>query len=327
MSSPKRKLKKIVSLELKPTTPFNFDATFHKPDHFPSSDNYWQPGIRWQTWFWQNKQLGLKFINQGQVNRPKLLVEVYFHQSLNQDFLSSLTKEVEYRFNLDLCLQPFYQKFKNSPVLGSTIKRWKGMKPGHPNSLYEYLIIGVVLQNATVKRSIQMFRVLLENYGRLLEYDGQNLWSFWKPGGLKKVKEASLRSLKIGYRAKSIKRIDDYFAQEKIDELELRQQDQESQRKELLNLYGVGPATAWYLLFDVFHHYNFFDYVSPWEQKIYSKLFFNQDPDEPVSTKKLLNHFNKYRPYQQLAVHYLWEDLWWKRKTKSIPWLEKLIRQ
>ncbi len=36
--------------------------------------------------------------------------------------------------------------------------------------------------------------------------------------------------------------------------------------------------------------------------------------------------FEKFREYKQLAVHYIWEDLWWKRKNANIPWLEKLIR-
>ena len=73
-----------------------------------------------------------------------------------------------------------------------------------------------------------------------------------------------------------------------IDECELRGKDGEAQRRDLLKLYGVGPATAWYLLFDVFHHTDFFDHISPWEQKIYSKLFFDADPDQPVPVKQLL---------------------------------------
>jgi 3-methyladenine DNA glycosylase/8-oxoguanine DNA glycosylase len=91
-------------------------------------------------------------------------------------------------------------------------------------------------------------------------------------------------------------------------------------------MYGVGPATVWYLLFDVFHHWDFFNHISPWEQKIYSKIFFNKDPEKPVPVEKLLKHFDKFGEYKQLAVHYIWEDLWWKRKNENIPWLEKLIR-
>ena len=46
-------------------------------------------------------------------------------------------------------------------------------------------------------------------------------------------------------------------------------------------------------------------YSLSWEQlgKIYSKLFFDQEPDHPVPVKQLLAHFEKYGAYKQLAVH------------------------
>lgn len=320
------KLKKVKVVEVTPTTPFNFDATFHKPDHFTSGDNHWEPGIRWQTWLWQGEPLGLKFVNSGSVDQPQIKLKIYANKQLTPAFLASLIEEVKYRYNLELDLSNFYHQFKNDPVLGSIIKKLRGMRPGHPSSLYEYLIIGIVLQNATVRRSIQMFTALLENFGTLLEYDGQKLWCFWPPGGLTHVTEQTLRDMKMGYRAKSIKKIDDYFAARHMDEFELRGQSREVQMEELLKLYGIGPATVWYLLFDVFHHWDFFNHISPWEQKIYSKVFFDQDPDNPVPVEKLLKHFEKYCDYKQLAVHYIWEDLWWKRKNENIPWLEKLIR-
>ena len=320
------KLKKVKSIEIKPTSPFDFDSTFHKPDHFTSGDNEWKPGIRWQTWNHEGKCLGLKFENKGTASKPKILLQIYSTTRLSEKCVNSLVKEIKYRYNLGLDLTDFYKKFKNKKVLGPIIEKWYGMRPGHPSSLYEYLIIGIVLQNATVRRSVQMFQALLENYGKSLEFDGKKLWCFWNPGDLQDITEDELRLLKVGYRAKSIKRIDEQFARGEIDEQDLRSKDLETQKEELLDLYGVGPATVWYLLFDVFHHWHFFDHVSPWEQKIYSKLFFDKDPEKPVSVKKLLKYFKKFEPYQQLAVHYIWEDLWWKRKNESIPWLEKLIR-
>jgi len=311
---------------LRPTAPFNFDATFHKPDHFTSGDNYWKPGVRWQTWWWKEKNFGLKFKNKGTIEKPKILLTVYAASKLDKKLLDSLVKEIKYRYNLDIDLGDFYKHFSKDKVLSPIIQKWRGMRPGHPSSLYGYLIVGIVLQNATVRRSIQMFKTLLEKYGKPLEFNGKKLWCFWSPGALKNVTEEELRTLKVGYRAKSIKRIDNHFARGLMDEQELRYKDRETQIKELLKLYGVGPATVWYLLFDVFHHWDFFNHVSPWEQKIYSKLFFNQDPEDPVSVEKLLKHFEKYGDYKQLAVHYIWEDLWWKRKNEHVPWLEKLIR-
>ena len=320
------KLRLIKNVTVEPTAPFDFDSTFHKPDHFTSGDNYWEPGIRWQTWEWESRRFGLKFQNKGTTDKPKLQIEIFLENGVNDEITTSLVNEIKYRYNLELDLSDFYKALGKDEILGPIIKRWRGMRPGHPSSLYEYLIIGVVLQNASVRRSIQMFKALLENYGTLLEYDGKQLWCFWTPGGLQKVTEAELRALKVGYRAKSIKKIDDYFAQSVMSEAELRQKDRDTQMNELLKLFGVGPATVWYLLFDVFHHWDFFNHVSPWEQKIYSKLFFNRDPEDPIEVKKILKHFERFGDYKQLAVHYIWEDLWWKRKNETIPWLEKQIR-
>lgn len=319
-------LTRVHSARLTPTAPFNFDATFYKPDHFTSGDNHWQPGTRWQTWCWQDRQLGLKFSNRGSVDSPAIQVDVYHATPLDDVFLESLLSECRYRYNLDLDLTGFYAAFGQDGVLGPIIERLRGMRPGHPSSLYEYLIIGIVLQNATVRRSIQMFQALLGHYGTLLEFDGQSLWCFWPPGGLAAATEDDLRALKVGYRARSIKRVDDAFAAGQVDEMALRQADVETQKKELLKLYGVGPATVGYLLSDVFHQWGFFDHISPWEQKIYSKVFFDRDPEDPAPVEALLAHFEQFGDHKQLAVHTIWEDLWWRRKHEPVPWLEKLIR-
>ncbi len=327
MKKPLR-LKFVKTVKVRPTKPFVFDPTFHKPDHFTSGDNLWEPGVRWQTWNWNGIPLGLKFVNKGTISNPLIDIGVFANKNLPKSFVDSLIKEIKYLYNLELDLADFYKTFKNDRVLGPIIKRWRGMRPGQPSSLYEYLIIGFVLQNATVRRSMQMFQALLEKYGTPLEYDGKRLWCFWTAGELHKqrVTEAQLESLKVGYRAKFIKKVDERFARGKIDEQLLRGQSRDIQVDKLLSIYGVGPATIWYLLFDIFHHWDLFNHISPWEQKIYSKLFFNRDPENPISTEKLLKHFEKYGDYKQLAVHYIWEDLWWKRKNEHIPWLEKLIR-
>jgi len=319
-------LSKTNTVEITPSTPFAFDPTFHKPDHFTTGDNLWEPGTRWQTLNWQGIPLGLKFANNGTVDNPRILLEIYSETRLPGHVIDSLVNEIRYRYNLDLDLAGFYKGLQKDALLVPIIERLRGMRPGHLSSLYEYLIIGIVLQNATVRRSIQMFQVLLANYGTLLEFDGKELWCYWSPGRLQDVSEEELRALKVGYRAKFIKRIDDYFSQGLIDENELRKEDRDTQMRELLKLYGVGPATVWYLLFDVFHHWDFFNHISPWEQKIYSKLFFDKDPENPVPVDKLLKYFERYGKYKQLAVHYIWEDLFWRRESEHIPWLEKEIR-
>lgn len=313
--------------ELFPRAPFNFDATMHKPDHFPSADNAWEPRIRWQTMLWQKRPLGLKFEDQGTVNQPKISLSIWSTEEFDHHFFTSLTDEITYRYTLQLDLAEFNQGFGNDPQLGPIINRWQGMRPLNHSSLYEYLIIAIVLQNATVRRSVNMMQMLFENYGTLLVYDDKTLYCFWEPEVIDQATEQDLRDLKIGYRAKSVKRVSGAFVKNEIDEFELRRKSREEQREALLGLYGIGPASVGYILSDVFHHLDELNHISPWEQKIYSKLFFDAVPDKLIPVDTLLRLFDeRFGQYKMLAVHYMWEDLFWKRKYQRIAWLEKLIR-
>jgi 3-methyladenine DNA glycosylase/8-oxoguanine DNA glycosylase len=314
-------------LELSPEAPFNFDATMHKPDHFPSGDNQWQPGVRWQTMLWKGKALGLKLENRGATEEPKILLTIWSQERLSRDFTDVLAEEISYRCNLQLGLFEFNRKFSDDPRLSPIIKRWQGMRPANYGSLYEYLVIAIVLQNATVRRSVAMMQALFERFGTRLSYDDKELFCFWQPESLRLVPEQELRDLKVGYRAKSILRVSEALAKREIDEYRLRSGTIDQQREALLGIYGIGPASVGYILFDVFHQWNELSHISPWEQKIYSKLFFDTGPDDPKSVKELKEYFERhFGGYKMLAVHYIWEDLFWRRQNESIPWLEKLIR-
>ena len=315
------------SLLLYPVAPFHFDSSLHKPDHFPSTDNRWQPGVRWQTMLWQGVPLGLKYEDAGTLEEPAVRLNVWSEHPLDEDFLQSLAQEIDWRQNLSLDLAKFYTCFSADPQLGPVVRRWRGMRPLNVGSLYEYLIIAIVLQNATVRRSVNMLQALFEAFGTSVEYDGQVLSCFWWPEALQSISEEQLRALKIGYRAKSILRVSRAFYKGEIDEFALRSASLEEQREALLRLYGIGPASVGYILFDVFHRRDDFRHISPWEQKIYSKMFFDRNPEDAVPVPELLALFEqRFSPWRMLAVHYLWEDLWWRRVHEPVEWLEQLIR-
>jgi len=78
------------------------------------------------------------------------------------------------------------------------------MRNSSVNNLYELLIIAVLLQNVTVRRTVQMTNALLDNYGTKLKFEGKEIFAIWLPEKLNNVSEKELRDLKIGYRANSI---------------------------------------------------------------------------------------------------------------------------
>lgn len=327
------KLKKITTVSIIPTIPFDFDSTIYKPAHFASNDMKWEKGKRWKTMFWRNERLGLIIENKGAVEKPRIRLSIYSNKVLSEEFLDSVVEEIKWRFNMDLDLKSFYEDAKKDKFLEPVIKRLYGMRPMHHGSLYEYLIISILLQNTIVKRSISMMQSLFENYGKLLEYDNQKLWCFWDPKSVATIREEELRALKVGYRAKFIKKISVSFARKEIDELSLRRQSKDKQEDAILSIYGVGPVSLNIIMFEVFNHMDYLNYIPPWEQKIYTKLFFTKDYERQlVSTDAMLKFFDRWAKWKRLAVNYVWEDLWWtrlrrqERKNKNIPWLEKLIR-
>jgi len=320
-------LSKVSIKKLHPTSPFHFDATFYKPDHFPTPDNIWRPGIRWQTMRWAGIPLGLKFENKGTLEKPEICLFIFATQPLNETYLADLINEIRYRYSLDQDLTSFYRRFSSDEQLGPVISRWRGMRDLNCSSLYEYLMIAIVLQNATVRRSVSMMSNLLQKYGDLLEFDGQRLQCFWEPETIATVTESDLRTLKVGYRAKTIRRLTETFVSDKVNEQRLRHEAYEIQRRVLLDLYGIGPASVGYILSAVFHHVDELQHISPWEQKIYSKLFFGCDPQEPIPAKDLIIYLTDlYGGYRAIAIHYFWEDLFWKWKNGEAEWLNDLIK-
>ncbi|MBI4359124.1 MAG: hypothetical protein HY577_00840 [Candidatus Nealsonbacteria bacterium] len=314
-------------LDIVPTKPFHFDSTFFKPGHFPSKDMRWQSGKRWQTMLWKGQKLGTVFENAGKTGSPKVKVSVFSEKKLSPEFIDSVKNEVIWRYNLDLNLSGFYRSVTKDPLLKPIIEKFHGLRPMHHGSLYEYLIIAIVLQNATVRRSVYMMQTLFENYSRRLEFAGEKLWCFWEPKVLAQASEQKLRQLKMGYRAKFLIKVSEPFAAGTLDEMKLRKEGAAEQAEALISLYGIGPASVDYIMSDAFHRWDFLNHISPWEQKIYNHIFFNQNWEKKlVPVDRMLKRFDKWGEWKNLAVHYVWEDIWWKRRNQHIPWLEKLVR-
>ena len=67
------------------------------------------------------------------------------------------------------------------------------------------------------------------------------------------------------------------------------------------------------------------EYCYKKQQKILSKLLFNK---ELVPVEEIIEYVNsKWGGWSSLAVHYVWEDIFWQRKQgNKIKWLDKEIR-
>jgi DNA-3-methyladenine glycosylase II len=316
------RLHEVATLDVVPTQPFAFDPTFHKPDHFPSQDTAWEPGVRWQTLRLGDQSFGLRIEDAT----PNVRVHVWARGRVSGQLLGTVAEELSWRANLRLDLADFERCARRDPALAPVLRRWRGMRPMHLGSLYEYLVIAIVLQNATVRRSVQMLQALFQRYGTRLRFDGRDLYGFWGPTALAGSAEEELRALKVGYRARSLLHVSEAIARGDVDEAALRHATSDEQRAALLSLYGIGPASVGYILVDVFHAFDELGHISPWEQRIYSRLLTDGSAGEPLPVSVLLERAARWSPWRALALHYLWEDLFWRHKTEGVEWLAPLVR-
>ncbi|MCG3165651.1 MAG: hypothetical protein POELPBGB_01419 [Bacteroidia bacterium] len=320
----KLKLNNSIKFSLKPTSPFAFEGTFYKPSHFPTPDRKYSDNVYWQSLNFKNQLYGIKLKSIGTTAKPNIEGTLYYNGKVTDKTIEEIKNELSFRFDLNANLSEMIDLGKRDDLLTQAMKTRKGMRVCTPYSLYEFLVITTVLQNTTVRRSVQMMNNLFTTYGTLLKFDDVELYGFWNIDALNNASEEDLRNLKLGYRAKIFKKQAEMFLTDKYVTEKLRTLSKENLRKTLLAIYGVGPASVQYLLFEVFHFYDACEFLPPWEQKIYSQLLFSQDI---VDSEKILKRIHeRWGKWKMLAMHYIFEDLFWRHKQENIPWLKQLIR-
>jgi 3-methyladenine DNA glycosylase/8-oxoguanine DNA glycosylase len=257
---------------------------------------------------------------------PIIRISIYSENNLDEDDKKEIINELNWRYGFNEDLTEFFNKFKEDKFLKEPIKRLRGIRLNCANSLYELLMILIVLQNVTIKRTMQMMNNLLNDYGVKLMFDGKELFAYWLPDKIAQISEENLKALKLGYRAKMIKSISEEFAKGNIEEHAIREMEIEQAKKELTKLYGVGPATAQIIVSEYLRKYDMFDLKGRfWEQKLLSRVLFNK---ELVPAAKIINLLNKrYGKWQVLAYYYIFSDLFWRNKEKKIDWLEREMRR
>lgn len=320
----KDQLIKQVTVYIEPTKPFCFEGTFFKPSHFPSKLVIYDGNKLYQAIEVGKHVFGIEIFGSGP-NSQKVGVGIYSKKAVSDSLKEAIKRELATRYNLDGDAGDFIKEYENDSLLSEPIKRWGGMRPSVAYSLYGFLMVATMLQNTTIKRTVQMMDALLGKYGKKLVFAGKEVFAIWSPEDMEKVAESELRDLRIGYRAKNIKRISNSFVTKQVSEELLRSiKNKEDVKKALLEIYGVGPQSVTYLLFEAFHFYDALDHLSPWEGKIVSMLLYG---NKTTNTKRILKDVEKrWGKWKMLAIHYIFEDLFWRRKMEHIPWLEEEIR-
>lgn len=283
--------------------PFNFTYTVKKPSHFYSSLEYYDDDaeVFYRALRINEKPVGIKMhaAKDGK-SECGIIADVFSKHELNKEDSEELKRRIVRSYGLDEDIREFYSSVKDQklkPVIG----RMRGMRNSCIENLYEILNISVILQNTTVKRSEQMMKSLLDNFGNRVRFDGVELDVFYDPKTIAKSEEARLRELKLGYRAKFIMGLSEYFSSHPGIEANIGNMNFNDASSELQKINGIGPYSASIALFAYNRHPNFINF-DVWNRKILADFIFGKEVEKEVLEAKCEKLWGRFKGYAALYV-------------------------
>lgn len=178
---------------------------------------------------------------------------------------------------------------------------------------WECIISFIISANNNIPRIKKIIERICMEYGKKIQFDGNNYYTFPSPKQLAKANVEDLRKLGLGFRDKRVFNTtqminDKIFDLEKIEQMENSALIEE----ELLKLDGVGPKVANCIMLFSLRRFDVFP-IDVWVRRVMNELYIHNEDEEKVS-KKLLKKLaeEKFLGIQGIAQQYLF---YWKRET------------
>lgn len=288
------------TFRLKAVPPYSFSLTVHKPAGWSLLTPFemFERDTLWTTTRTHSgKMLGLKLRSVGTVEKPQISCKLFSGKKPNTKEREELSETVAWTLSLKEDIREFYALAERDPLVKLLMKDLYGMRRTKRPDIFPQLILAVTLQMAPIKRSDQMMKLLIKNYGVKTRFDGREI-SYWPSP--ERIAKAEVRELedrcKLGYRAKTLKGIAEAVCKAFPTLQELEKMPPEKTNDTLMKLKGIGEYSA--------------DIVSPhpgfaldvWSAKIFSMLILGQKTESPRDTisnlKKIAaERWGKWRGY------------------------------
>ncbi len=220
-------------------------------------------------------------------------LEKYF--DLNRDYKTIINK-----------LEIIDDNLKNSILYGKGIRILN-------QDLWETIISFIISANNNIPRIKGIIERICKSYGKRIEYNGKDYYSFPSPEELSKASVEDLRKLGLGFRDERVYETTQLIASGKFDLNSLYNISTYDAREKLLTLAGVGPKVAdCILLFSDLKRFDVFP-IDVWVRRVMNELYIH-NPDENKVSKKEIQKIadEKFGALQGIAQQYLF---YWKREA------------
>jgi len=169
-------------------------------------------------------------------------------------------------FQLDLDLNAVLASFDRDPVIGSAVRRCRGLRILLQEP-WECLISYICATNTNIPAVKKRVALLAQEYGSEIIGGAFPAFAFPAPGELAGACNDDLRLCRLGYRAPYVCETIERIAADPGWEERLSAMPYEEARRELMSLKGVGPKAADCVLLFAFGKYEAFP-VDVWIRRI-----------------------------------------------------------
>ncbi len=180
--------------------------------------------------------------------------------------------------------------------------------------LWETIISFIISANNNIPRIKGIIERLSKNYGKKIEWNGKEYYTFPTPEELKNVTVEEYRSLGLGFRDIRLYETTKMILDKEIDLEKLQNNPNTIEvREKLLSLSGVGPKVAdCILLFSTLKRFEVFP-IDVWVRRVMNDLYIKNEDENKVSKKQIENLAKeKFGNLAGLAQQYLF---YWRREA------------
>lgn len=199
-------------------------------------------------------------------------------------------------------------------VINEIIRKYPGLRIMRQNP-FQCILSFLCSSNNNIPRIRKILIDLSKKFGKKVEWDGHEFYTFPTLGSLYNVSIADLLSCGLGYRAKFVSETVKKIVEKKVDMKIVKEENYDKAKQEILKLNGVGEKIADCILLFSFNKLEAFP-IDIWISKL-----FNQDlnrilkMDFKINGKitpnqykfmstKIREHYGKYSGYAQQYLYY-----------------------
>ena len=294
---------------INPKAPYDFALTLHKPAGWALFTPFevYKDNVLWTALHLNDELTGVKIANRGDAKKPAILTEVFMGSAPSPLRARAMREAIAEKLGANQDLEAFYRLAIKDPILKHTVKDLYGMHDTDAANLFAEATLSILLQRASLKRGEQMWKCLINSYGKAASFDGMKVLVWPAPEELAAVSENELkRKCRVGYRAKYLIGTAEMLERGFPSPVELKQMPAAESRHKLLELPGIGGYSA-----DIIGAYPGFP-MDVWSAEVFATLFWGEVPaleERDLVSKVKQEGLKRWGEHCWMAFLYVVHDL------------------